>query len=117
MFAPKSVGSANATAAGWGNLGGGVTQEFMVVVLFNPFTDAGMEPNTAWRVAMFVPAILFLLTGICLKLFCRDTPLNNRFKTSDTGKVTTASMWNYVEVLKDTRVVVMIFQYSACFGT
>eukprot|EP00973_Karenia_brevis_P010078 1365146-Karenia_brevis.AAC.1 len=26
-------------------------------------------------------------------------------------------MWDYVEVLKDFRVVVMIFQYSACFGT
>lgn len=117
MFAPKIVGSANATAAGWGNLGGGVTQVFMVVVLFNPFKDAGMEQNTAWRVAMFVPAVLFLLTGVCLKLFCWDTPRNKRFQTSDTGKVTKASMWDYVEVLKDPRVVVMIFQYSACFGT
>jgi len=26
-------------------------------------------------------------------------------------------MWDYVEVLKDPRVVVMIFQYSACCGT
>merc|ERR1712232_452774 len=28
-----------------------------------------------------------------------------------------ASLWDYVEVLKDIRVVIMIFQYSACFGT
>merc|ERR1719360_267944 len=26
-------------------------------------------------------------------------------------------MYDYVEVLKDPRVVVMVFQYSACFGT
>merc|ERR1711920_72826 len=30
---------------------------------------------------------------------------------------TKASLWDYVEVLKDLRVVAMMFQYSACFGT
>ena len=33
-----------------------------------------------------------------------------------TGKTQKPSLWDYVEVLKDIRVVVMIFQYSACFG-
>merc|ERR1719326_2357630 len=44
-------------------------------------------------------------------------PTAKRFSTLDTGKTQGASMWDYVEVLKDFRVVVMIFQYSACFGT
>jgi NNP family nitrate/nitrite transporter-like MFS transporter len=117
MFAPNIVGTANATAAGWGNLGGGVTQVFMVVILFNPFKDAGMSPNTAWRVAMVVPGVLFLLTAVGMKLLCWDTPTAKRFTTAVTGKTQGASMWDYVEVLKDPRVVVMIFQYSACFGT
>jgi len=117
MFAPNIVGTANATAAGWGNLGGGVTQVFMVVVLFNPFKDAGMEPDKAWRVAMIVPGVMFLLVALCMKLLCWDTPTAKRFTTADTGKTQGASMWDYVEVLKDFRVVVMIFQYSACFGT
>lgn len=117
MFAPAVVGTANATAAGWGNLGGGVTQVFMIVVLFNPFVDAGMDPDAAWRAAMFVPAVLFLLTGISIKLLCWDTPLKKRFTVADTGKTSKASLWDYVECLKDFKVVVMIFQYSACFGT
>merc|ERR1719145_316260 len=52
-----------------------------------------------------------------MKLLCWDTPTAPRFTTADTGKVTKASLWDYVEVLKDPRVVIMIFQYSACFGT
>ncbi|NBR53179.1 MAG: MFS transporter, partial [Rhodobacteraceae bacterium] len=36
MFAPNVVGQANATSAGWGNLGGGVTQ-FVMPLLFSVF--------------------------------------------------------------------------------
>eukprot|EP00928_Gymnodinium_smaydae_P043637 TRINITY_DN291_c0_g1_i1.p1 TRINITY_DN291_c0_g1~~TRINITY_DN291_c0_g1_i1.p1 ORF type:complete len:549 (-),score=113.05 TRINITY_DN291_c0_g1_i1:275-1921(-) len=117
MFAPNIVGTANATAAGWGNLGGGVTQIFMVVVLFGPFVDAGMDKDTAWRVSMLVPAVLFLICGASLKLLCWDTPTKKRLQPADLGKTSGASLWDYVEVLKDPRVAVMIFQYSACFGT
>merc|ERR1712232_1147116 len=117
MFAPNIVGTANATAAGWGNLGGGVTQIFMIAILFNPFVDAGMSKNTAWRVAMFVPALAFVICAICIKWLCWDTPTKRRFDVADTGKTSSPSLWDYVECLKDFRVVVMIFQYSACFGT
>jgi NNP family nitrate/nitrite transporter-like MFS transporter len=117
MFAPNVVGTANATAAGWGNLGGGVTQIFMVVVLFDPFKSAGLSANTAWRVAMIVPGCMFVLCAVCMKLLCWDTPTKKRFSTTDIGKTSGASLWDYIEVLKDFRVVVMIFQYSACFGT
>merc|ERR1711963_1059100 len=117
MFAPNVIGTANATAAGWGNLGGGVTQIFMIAILFNPFVAAGMSKNTAWRVAMFVPAFAFVLCALGMKLLCWDTPTKRRFDVVDTGKTSSPSLWDYVECLKDIRVVVMIFQYSACFGT
>ena len=117
MFAPNVVGTANATAAGWGNLGGGVTQIFIVWCLVKPFEAMGMDRNAAWRSAMVVPAFLFVGVAVIMKLKCQDTPTALRFTTADTGKATKASMWDYVDCLKDIRVVVMIFQYSACFGT
>ena len=40
MFAPNVVGTANAAAAGWGNLGGGVTQMAMPL-LFTAFRQPG----------------------------------------------------------------------------
>ncbi|CAE7197177.1 NRT2.5 [Symbiodinium sp. CCMP2592] len=117
MFAPNVVGTANATAAGWGNLGGGVTQIFMMSVLFNPMVASGMEPNVAWRVSMVVPAIMFVICAICMKLMCWDMPTARNYDPTVTGKTQKPSMWDYVEVLRDVRVLVMIFQYSACFGT
>merc|ERR1712070_150482 len=117
MFAPNVVGTANATAAGWGNLGGGVTQIFIMWCLVKPFEAFGMDRNSAWRTAMLVPPLLFLSVAAIMKLKCWDTPTALRFTTADTGKATKASMWDYVDVCKDIRVVVMIFQYSACSGT
>ncbi|CAE7235150.1 NRT2.5 [Symbiodinium sp. CCMP2592] len=117
MFSPNVVGTANATAAGWGNLGGGVTQIFMMSVLFNPMVASGLEPNVAWRVCMVVPAVMFVVVAICMKLMCWDMPTARNYDPAVTGKTQKPSMWDYVEVLRDVRVVVMIFQYSACFGT
>merc|ERR1719442_286145 len=66
---------------------------------------------------MLVPPILFMIVVTIMKCFCWDTPTNRRFTVADTGKTSKASLWDYVDVCKDIRVVVMIFQYSACFGT
>merc|ERR1712048_1068625 len=79
--------------------------------------DGGMAEGTAWRVAMQIPAVALICCALSLKLLCQDTPTKLRFDPSDTGKTSGASMWDYVEALKDIRVVIMIFQYSACFGT
>ena len=40
----------------------------MMSVLFNPMVASGMEPNVAWRVAMVVPAVMFVVCAICMKL-------------------------------------------------
>merc|ERR1712241_504068 len=108
---------ANATAAGWGNLGGGVAQIFIVWCLFKPFQAMGLSDDLSWRLSMVVPGVMFFVVALMLKRYCWDTPEHVRFRSADVGKTTKASLWDYVEVLKDFRVVVMIFQYSACFGT
>merc|ERR1712070_1322655 len=82
-----------------------------------PPQRAGVTSEAAWRSATLVPPLLFLSVAAIMKLKCWDTPTAIRFTTADTGKATKASMWDYVDVCKDIRVVVMIFQYSACFGT
>ena len=58
MFANNIVGTANATTAGWGNLGGGVTQMLMVGVYSFMRTEAGVGQEDGWRLSFLVPAII-----------------------------------------------------------
>merc|ERR1712147_620965 len=54
MFNGKCVGIANATAAGWGNLGGGVTQFVMPLVYAGMLKATEERAFTAWRWAYIV---------------------------------------------------------------
>ena len=57
MFNKEVVGIANATAGGWGNLGGGVTQIFIMWALVIPMREyLGFDDDLAWRSAMIVPS-------------------------------------------------------------
>ena len=96
--------------------GGGATQIFMISVLFKPMVDAGLTEDTAWRASMAFPAMMMISCAICVKCLCWDMPTGKHYDPHVTGKKQNPSVWDYWEVLKDFRVVVMIFQYSACFG-
>merc|ERR1719160_1042270 len=117
MFAPNVVGMANATAAGWGNLGGGVTQIFIMWCLVIPMREFGkIDDNLSWRMAMFVPAVMFFVVAATMKYCCWDMPDRKKFDPK-VYKVNDPSMMDYCVCLADYKVVVMIIQYGACFGT
>ena len=50
MFAPNVVGTAGATTAGWGNMGGGVVQ-IVIPLIFVLFTGVGYAADVSWRLA------------------------------------------------------------------
>jgi len=62
-------------------------------------------------------SLFFIIIAIGMQIFCWDTPTARRFSVADTGKTSKASLWDYVECLKDPRIDIMILQYGACFGT
>jgi len=96
MFNNKVVGTANATAGGWGNLGGGLTQTLMPL-LYTFFHDAiGLELAWAWRAAMFVPAAIYLLLCLWIKCCTQDSP-TGKFNVAQLGKSTKAGFRTYVE--------------------
>jgi NNP family nitrate/nitrite transporter-like MFS transporter len=115
MFAPNVVGTANATAAGWGNAGGGATQAMMPLILAM-LVSFGVEKTLGWRVSMFVPGILMLIMAVVYYRHADDTPQ---------GKITSAakidankpSGWqSFAGAARNYRVWLLFVTYGACFG-
>ncbi|CAG8445805.1 10270_t:CDS:2 [Scutellospora calospora] len=136
MFNSNTVGGANALAAGWGDMGGGITYILMPLVfnLFNKF----LSDDISWRVSMLVPAFLCIIVGTCCYLFSDDCPdgdwyrrglnklddgsinSNSELKYSDT-KIDEDSyriplVIQYLLVFINPNVILMMIMYACCFG-
>jgi NNP family nitrate/nitrite transporter-like MFS transporter len=123
MFAPKVVGTANATTAGWGNMGGGATQIIMPLI-FSGFIFLGFHESMAWRLAMVLAGLVIFAFGIAYYYLTTDTPEGN-FKELRLGhwrpqdaKASrqsnhSAGFWR---AAADYRVWVLFIIYGACFG-
>src|SRR6188472_1544040 len=98
MFAPSVVGTANATTAGWGNLGGGVTQMVMPMIVMG-LVGFGLTQGEAWRYAMIVPGALMLVMALLYLRFTQDSPEGKDAKAA-TGK----SKGSLLEAARDARV-------------
>ncbi|MCF6233837.1 MAG: MFS transporter [Rhodobacteraceae bacterium] len=118
MFAPNVVGTANATTAGWGNLGGGVTQLAMPL-MFSAFIVAfGFTDAQAWRAAMVVVGVVIFIIGIMYYYLTQDAPDGNFKDLRAQGKMAPSSKVSglYLEAMKDYRVWLLFFIYAICFG-
>ncbi len=119
MFAPNVVGTANATTAGWGNLGGGVTQMVMPMI-FAGFVALGFLDTEAWRYAMVVPGIALVITGVLYYKFTTDYPEGNladlKKNNPEFKKKSKDSDGAFLKAIKDYRVWALFVIYGACFG-
>lgn len=108
MFAPGVVGTANATSAGWGNLGGGVAQ-WLMPLLAGAIMSLGANRFLGWRLAMLVPGFGMLVTGLLYYRFTQDTPDGSPFER----RAGAQAFW---EAAADYRVWILFLLYAACFG-
>ncbi|MGF1578079.1 MAG: MFS transporter [Gemmataceae bacterium] len=118
MFAPNCVGTANATTAGWGNLGGGVTQ-FAMPLLLTLFVGAlGFSEALGWRASMFVAGFVCALTGLAYYFLTQDTPEGNYKDLRAEGRMIQAKETNgtFALACADYRVWLLFVLYGACFG-
>lgn len=118
MFAPNVVGIANATTAGWGNLGGGVTQAVMPMIasamLALGFANSELSK---WRPAMFVPAAIMLVVAALYWKYTTDCPKGNYADLpEDRPQKEKGGSGLFVSALKDYRVWILFAIYGGCFG-
>lgn len=116
MFDKKIVGTANAVAGGWGNLGGGVTNMVMPLI-FAAFIGAGYLPESAWRLAMIVPGVALLIFAFIYYFFTKDTPSGNFDELPESVQNSTVKVKGTMTMaMKDPRTWALFLAYGACFG-
>jgi NNP family nitrate/nitrite transporter-like MFS transporter len=123
MFAKEVVGTANAIAAGWGNLGGGITQVVMGSVLFPLFKwfyrsyNEKERATLAWRTVCIVPAFFAFCTAAFVYVNGVDCPRGNYADLKKKGimaEVSAASSLRSGAFNFNTWL--LAFQYACCFG-
>ncbi|POM76132.1 Sporangia induced Major Facilitator Superfamily (MFS) [Phytophthora palmivora] len=123
MFSKEVVGSANALAAGWGNLGAGATT-LITPQLFNLVTTGGaLSDNMGWRVALLFPAFFMVITGIALYFNSDDCPqgqykdLRRNYAIDATARKPAVDMkQGLLRVAKLPVTWILAFQYACSFG-
>jgi len=117
MFAPNVVGTANATSAGWGNLGGGANRLGMPIIA-SIVVSFGIAEADSWRYSMIIAGIICLLMSFIYYRFTQDTPEGNfkELKASGLKPAQKKNDTNFKEVLKDYRVWILFLVYASCFG-
>mmetsp|Transcript_15729 Transcript_15729/g.23421 ORF Transcript_15729/g.23421 Transcript_15729/m.23421 type:complete len:462 (+) Transcript_15729:70-1455(+) len=115
MFAKEIIGVANATSAGWGNLGGGVTNIAMTA-LWNGFKTL-TDSETAWRISFVVPATIVLLCSIAVLLIAEDCPKGDIKELVQHGAMVRKSSAKSASIAyKNYNSWVLFVHYACCFG-
>ncbi|WP_298533641.1 MFS transporter [uncultured Algibacter sp.] len=117
MFAPNIVGTANATSAGWGNLGGGANRLGMPIIAA-AVIGFGVAEGEAWRYSMVIAGVVCFLMGLVYYFFTQDTPQGNfkDLKASGIAIEKKKDQVGFGTVLKDYRTWILFLVYAACFG-
>lgn len=118
MFAPSCVGTANATTAGWGNLGGGVTQAVMPLLFALFVSLLGFSPSIGWRLCMLAAGCLTAAMGVAYWFLTQDLPDGDYVELRRSGKLPAkqAVKGTFAEASRDPRVWALFVIYGACFG-
>jgi NNP family nitrate/nitrite transporter-like MFS transporter len=114
MFAPNIKGTANATAGGFGNTGGGATQILMPLIAAGLVGAGWVSQADSWRYAMIFPGVMLLVMAWLYWKYTKDTPAGNFDELPQTEKGKKEN--TFLLAAKDYRTWILTIAYAACFG-
>ncbi|HKO79333.1 MAG TPA: MFS transporter, partial [Chitinophagaceae bacterium] len=114
MFAPNIKGTANATAGGFGNTGGGATQILMPLIAAGLVGVGWVSKADSWRYAMIFPGVMLLVMAWLYWKYTKDTPAGNFDELPQTEKGKKEN--TFLLAAKDYRTWILTIAYAACFG-
>ena len=117
MFSRRIIGVANATAAGWGNLGGGVTN-LLMPYFFLAFMEAtGKDEDLSWRLTYLIPLACHIISmAMCLS--GREFPDGNFHELEFSGGKQKSNGSAVLKIgLSNVNAWILTLTYGACFGS
>jgi NNP family nitrate/nitrite transporter-like MFS transporter len=121
FFCKEIAGTANALAAGWGNVGGGVAQLVIGSIVFPLLKriseDKSSPSECAWRWSVALPAVMSLAMAFAVVAFGDDTPKGNISKRRKQGLVEPVSASrSLARGACNLNTMLLSVQYGTCFG-
>jgi NNP family nitrate/nitrite transporter-like MFS transporter len=117
MFASNCVGTANATSAGWGNLGGGANRLGMPIIA-SVVIACGVSEEMSWRYSMAIAGGVCLLVAILYYFFTQDTPEGNFKDLKARGEFPEVkkSEGSFRNACMNRSCWILFLVYAGCFG-
>jgi NNP family nitrate/nitrite transporter-like MFS transporter len=84
MFSRRIIGVANATAAGWGNLGGGITNLTMPYFFLAFMSATGKDEDLSWRLTYLIPLACHII-AMAMSAVSQDLPDGNYGELENSG--------------------------------
>lgn len=113
MFASNIKGTANATAGGFGNAGGGAANFFMPLIASGLTALGFCSTEDSWRYAMIFPGLMLLVCAFLYHRYTLDSPKGD-FKDLPPAEKNTKN--TFLIAAKDYRTWILTIAYAACFG-
>nr|XP_043634166.1 high affinity nitrate transporter 2.7 [Erigeron canadensis] len=114
MFSGCTVGLANGVAAGWANVGSGLTQLVMPIIYSILNTDFNLTQSASWRTAFVVPALFQAIMALMVLAYGQDLPDGSYRKREKDSKDSGVKV--FLNGITNYRGWVLGLTYGYCFG-
>ncbi|KAI3520748.1 hypothetical protein L1887_10198 [Cichorium endivia] len=113
MFSGCTVGLANGVAAGWANVGSGLTQLVMPIIFSILNTHFNLSQSASWRTAFVVPAVFQAIMALLVLAYGQDLP-DGKYKKYKKEQKDSFGLFFYG--ITNYRGWVLGLTYGFCFG-